>query len=86
MNWFAFCGCFNMHHDNQQLELQILIDLLAEETKEYTKAFISGRLKDGTQHRAIIDALVEEIRIRKRGIVLEAGENISGMRTDFPCC
>ena len=76
-----------MHHDYQQLELQTLIDLLAEETKEYTKAFISGRLRDGIQHRAIIDALVEEIQIRKRAVMLPgADEDNFRMRNSFPCC
>lgn len=59
-----------MHHNYQQLDLQTLIDLLAEETEKYTKAFISGNLQDGTQHRATIDALVEEIHIRKRGAII----------------
>jgi hypothetical protein len=74
-----------MHHDYQQLELQMLVDLLAEETKEYTKAFVSGSLKDGIQHRAIIDALVEEIQIRKRAVMLP-GADESNFRNNFPCC
>jgi len=56
-----------MAHNYRQLDLQTLIDLLAEETQNYTKAFVSGRLQDCDQHRATIDALVEEINIRKRG-------------------
>jgi hypothetical protein len=59
-----------MHHTYQQLDLQTLIDLLAEETEKYTKAFIGGNLQDSVQHRATIDALVEEINIRKRGTMI----------------
>jgi hypothetical protein len=56
-----------MAHNFQQLDLQTLIDLLAEETEKYTKAFVIGSLKESAQHGAIINALVEEINIRKRG-------------------
>lgn len=55
-----------MYQNYQQLELQTLIDLLAEETQKYTKAFISGNSKEVDQQRTIIDALVEEINTRKR--------------------
>lgn len=57
-----------MQPDFQQLDLQTLIDLLAEETQKYTKAFISGNTKEVNQQRVIIDALVEEITIRKQGV------------------
>jgi hypothetical protein len=55
-----------MHHDYQQLDLQTLIDLLAEETQKYTKAFISGASTEVEKQRVIIDALVMEINNRKR--------------------
>jgi hypothetical protein len=76
-----------MHQHYQQFDLQTLIDLLAKETQAYTKAFIGGRLQDGEQHRATIDALIEEIQIRKRGALLPgANKNDFSMRIDFPCC
>ena len=55
-----------MDHQYQQFYLQALIDLLAEETEKYTKAFVSGSSNESAQHGAIINALVEEINIRKR--------------------
>lgn len=61
-----------MAHNFQQLDLQTLIDLLAEETEKYTKAFVIGSLKESNQHGAIINALVEEINIRKRGHISNA--------------
>lgn len=54
-----------MDYTYQQQDLQTLIDLLATETEKYTKAFAIGSLKESNQHRAIINALVEEINIRK---------------------
>lgn len=54
-----------MAHNYQLLDLQTLIDLLAEETEKYTKAFVTGSSKESAQHGAIINALVEEINIRK---------------------
>ena len=61
-----------MVHNYQQLDLQTLIDLLAAETEKYTKAFVNGSLKENDQHGATINALVEEINIRKRDIVSNA--------------
>ena len=58
-----------MDHNYQQLDLQTLIDLLAGETQKYTKAFVSGNSKEVEQQRVIIDDLVEEINIRKRGSI-----------------
>jgi hypothetical protein len=58
-----------MHHNYQQLDLQTLIDLLAEETEKYTNAFVIGSLKESSQHRALINALVEEINVRKSGVI-----------------
>jgi methyltransferase-like protein len=76
-----------MHNNYQQSDLQTLIDLLAEETEKYTKAFIIGSLKGSSQQRAIINALVEEINIRKNGaIVHNAEQGNSAMTNNFPCC
>ncbi|WP_153825487.1 hypothetical protein [Niastella caeni] len=49
--------------------MQTLIDLLAEETQKYTKAFIGGNSKEVEQQRTIIDFLVQEINIRKQRMV-----------------
>lgn len=65
-----------MHQNYQQLELQTLIDLLAEETQKYTKAFISGNPREVDQQRVIIDALVEEINTRKRGVSGNADQQL----------
>ncbi|MBO9204943.1 MULTISPECIES: hypothetical protein [Niastella] len=76
-----------MHHNYQQLDLQTLIDLLAEETEKYTNAFIIGSLKESNQQRAIINALVEEINIRKNGaVVKDTDQGNSVMANNFPCC
>jgi hypothetical protein len=55
----------------QPADLQTLIDLLAEETQKYTRAFISGNQQVASIHRSTIDALVEEINRRRN-------EKISG--------
>jgi hypothetical protein len=55
-----------MHQDYQQSDLQTLIDLLAEETEKYTKAYIGGNSKLVEQQRTIIDFLVQEIKMRKQ--------------------
>lgn len=74
-------------HTYQQFDLQTLIDLLAEETEKYTKAFIIGSLKESSQQRAIINALVEEINIRKTGATVEnADQGNFRMTNNFPCC
>jgi hypothetical protein len=56
-----------MDQNFQQLDLQVLIDLLAEETQQYTKAFISGNQAETDLRRIIIDALVAEVNRRKKG-------------------
>jgi hypothetical protein len=56
-----------MDYEFRQLDLVPLIDLLAEETEKYTRAFISGKANDAAMHKAVIDALVEEIKRRKEG-------------------
>jgi len=55
-----------MDHQHQQFYLQALIDLLAEETEKYTRASISGKVNDIAHHKAVIDALVVEIKRRKQ--------------------
>jgi len=60
-----------MHHNYQQLDLHMLIDLLAEETQKYTKAFISGYSPDVEKQKATIDALVGEINVRKQNSISE---------------
>lgn len=76
-----------MDHTYQQLDLQTLIDLLAEETEKYTKDFAIGSLKESNQHRATINALVEEINIRKNGeTVRNAEQGDVRMSDNFPCC
>jgi hypothetical protein len=76
-----------MVNDYQQLDLQTLIDLLAEETEKYTKAFVIGSLKESNQHSAFINALVEEINIRKRGnLVHNAEQGDFENVNNFPCC
>ena len=60
---------YNMQNGFQLIELQTLIDLLAEETQKYTRAFISGNQKVAGIHRSTIDALVEEINRRKKTVV-----------------
>jgi hypothetical protein len=57
---------YNMQNGFQPIELQTLIDLLAEETQKYTRAFISGNQQVAGIHRSTIDALVEEINRRKK--------------------
>jgi hypothetical protein len=57
-----------MDRDLQQLELQTLLDLLAEETQNYTKAFISGALTEVKDRKVTIDALITEIKTRKKTV------------------
>ena len=57
---------YNMQNEVQAVDLQTLIDLLAEETQKYTRAFIGGNQQVAALHRSTIDALVEEINRRKK--------------------
>ena len=57
----------NMDQTYQQLDLQALIDLLAEETQKYTRAFISGNQAETAIRKTILDALVVEVKRRKKG-------------------
>jgi hypothetical protein len=77
----------DMHHNYQQPDLQTLIDLLAEETEKYTKGFVIGSSKESNQHRAVINALVEEINFIKTGVI-HHDEGPGDLKTsdDFPCC
>jgi hypothetical protein len=54
-----------MQPDFKAIELQTLIDLLADETQHYTRAFISGNQMVAAIHRSTIDSLVEEINRRR---------------------
>jgi hypothetical protein len=58
-----------MQHPFQPFDLQTLIDLLAEETQNYTRAFSSGNQLVAGIHKTTIDALVEEINRRKKDMV-----------------
>lgn len=61
------CLCLkDMQPDFRRIELQVLIDLLAEETQKYTRAFSAGNQAVTAIHRATIDALVKEINLRKQ--------------------
>ncbi|MCS3799341.1 hypothetical protein [Niastella sp. OAS944] len=66
LKWRRVCDLKVMQPDFSPLELQVLIDLLAEETQKYTRAFISGNQQVTAIHRATIDALVAEINSRKK--------------------
>jgi hypothetical protein len=55
-----------MDQNYQQLDLQALIDLLAEETQQYTRAFISGNQEETSIRKTIIDALVVEVNRRRK--------------------
>lgn len=67
-----------MDQNFQQLDLPSLIDLLAEETEKYTKAFISGNLLEFAYHRAKMEALIAEIEQRKQGKFLLAEPGLEG--------
>jgi hypothetical protein len=61
-----FAVPMSMDQNYQQLDLQTLIDLLAEETRQYTKAFISGTQDEIRRYKANTDSLVAEINRRKK--------------------
>jgi hypothetical protein len=60
-----------MDDNYQQLDLQSLLDLLAEETEKYTKAFTSGNSAETTNSRTKVNALIAEIYQRKGLLNLE---------------
>ncbi|OQP51974.1 hypothetical protein A4H97_25480 [Niastella yeongjuensis] len=49
----------------QQLDLQSLLDLLAEETEKYTKAFIRGDSTETAYYRTKVNTIIAEINQRK---------------------
>jgi hypothetical protein len=49
----------------QQLDLQSLFDLLAEETEKYTKAFISGDQTGTAYYHTKVNNIIAEINHRK---------------------
>ncbi len=58
-----------MHH-YQHLDLQALIDLLAIETGEYTKAVSRGVQQEIAMRRTVMDLLIAEIKTRKKEEIL----------------
>lgn len=58
-----------MHH-YQHLDVQALIDLLATETEEYTKAFAKGAQQEIAMRRTVMESLMAEIRARKKEDIL----------------
>lgn len=86
MNGLIFACGMHMHHNYQQFDLQTLIDLLAVETERYTETFTSGGSSHNVEHRVSIDALVEEILIRKRALISNADQPGLKTKDDFPCC
>jgi hypothetical protein len=71
-----------MDHNYQQLELQTLFDLLAEETEKFTKAFVSSKQGDLAQHKVIID-VISEIKRRKQGHLLPANLKLGSASDSF---
>lgn len=73
INWFNVCGWsptqIYMHH-HQQLDLQALIDLLAIETQEYTKALTRGVKEEIAMRRTVMESLIAEIKTRKKEDIL----------------
>ena len=72
-----------MNQTYQQLDLQALIDLLAEETERFTKAFISGNQGDIAHHKAIVDAVILEINKRKQEHSLPAKIKLESASDSF---
>ena len=68
--------------DYQQLDLQSLIDLLAKETEQYTKAFIGGKQEALAVHKITIDALVAEITRRKKAQSSPPDQDITPLQND----
>jgi hypothetical protein len=59
-----------MDYNFQQLDLQSLLDLLADETEKYTKAYVSGDLIGTAYFKTKVDALITEIYRRKQNGLL----------------
>jgi hypothetical protein len=66
----------DMDQNFQQPDLQSLIDLLAGETEQYTKAFISGNQLEAAYHRAKMKALIAEIEQKKQVNFLPANNRL----------
>lgn len=71
-----------MDHNYQQLDLQTLFDLLAEETEKFTKAFVSSKQGDLAHHKVIID-VISEIKRRKQGHLLPANLKLENASDSF---
>ena len=56
--------------DYQQLDTQALVDLLATETQDYTRAFLRGAQDEIAVRRIVMEAIMAEIRKRKKEDVL----------------
>lgn len=54
----------------RHLDLQALIDMLAIETQEYTKAFTRGVQEEIAMRRTVMESLIEEIKTRKKEDIL----------------
>jgi hypothetical protein len=66
-----------------QQDVQALVDLLAEETEQYTRHFISGNIAEAADRKAVIDALIIEIRRRKSSSEVEdPSEQLQILRGD----
>ena len=72
-NWFNVCDSNRNSNDMQQyhqLDLQALVDLLANETQEYTMAYNKGAQDEIAVKRIVMEALIAEIKSRKKEDVL----------------
>jgi hypothetical protein len=72
-----------MDQNYQQLDLQELLDLLARETQNFTKAFVHGMQEEILHYKATTDALVAEIRRRKKDVVLPPTGNLEIPPNDY---
>lgn len=59
-----------MDKNPQQLDIQFLVDWLAKETQQYTKVLISGKQDEVLRSKKSLDALITEIKRRKKGELL----------------
>jgi hypothetical protein len=79
----VFAAWISMDHNYQQLDMQALLDLLAEETQNFTKAFVSGKQEEMLHYRARTDALVVEIKRRKNDVNLPPTGSIEIPPNDY---
>ncbi|AEV99633.1 hypothetical protein A4D02_27790 [Niastella koreensis] len=61
----------------QHLDMQCLLDLLAEETEKYTKAFAQGDSTETAYYRIKVNNIIAEINYRK-------GASISEIKGETP--